>query len=183
MYVDPNGSDMVGGSADGFALSGKGVGVTDTSGALNGTTAPGFHGGGGGGGIYGSTNITPQLQVGGAFDYQRMSLSFDDGSSSRADIYLFKGYFKYDWSASYMQGSMTYGFIPTAVSNAATGGTGNFDSDIYAGDFKVGHIFTLIDPAGGASRAIPTKSRACRNLRIWSAARSERAWRLYSRPE
>jgi hypothetical protein len=158
LYVNPSGPNTIGGLADGFALSGKGVGVTDTSGAFNGATAPGFHGSGGGGGIYGSTNVTPQLQLGGSLNYQRLSLNFDDGSSSRDDIYLFSGYFKYDSSDSYVQGNLTYGFVPAAVSNAATGGNGSFNSDIYTGDLKVGRIISLIDPSGGSHGAILTKA-------------------------
>jgi hypothetical protein len=157
MYVSPG--YEAGGEAGGYGFNGKGVSLTDTSGALSGTTAPGFHGSGGGGSIYGSTFITPQLKLGGVFDYQHVSANFDGGGSEDADIYSFSGYLTYLFlPASYVTALVAYNFVPARATNAATGGTGSFSMNGFDGDLAVGHLFTLLDQGGGATRAIATKA-------------------------
>jgi Autotransporter beta-domain len=158
MYVSPSGTDGVGGFGDGFGLSGKSVGISDTSGAFAGATTPGFHGSGGGGGINGYIDVTPQLRVGGSFDYQHVSADFDGGSSQGFDSYAFKGYSTYRWLDSYVTGSILYDYMPTKFFDAGTGGTGNFNANLFDGDVSVGHVFVLIDPRGAGSHAILAKA-------------------------
>jgi hypothetical protein len=158
MYVSPTGTDSMGGLGDGFGFSGKSVSISDTSGAFAGATAPGYHGSGGGGGIYGSVDLTPQLRAGGSFDYQRVSAGFDGGSSQGYDSYTFKGYSTYRWLQSFVTGSIMYDYVPTRFFDAATGGTGNFNSNLFDADISVGHVFALIDPRGAGSYAMVTKA-------------------------
>lgn len=158
MYVSPSGTDGVGGFGDGFGFSGKPVGISDTSGAFAGATAPGYHGSGGGGGINGYIDVTPQLRAGGSFDYQHVSTGFNEGSSQGFDSYAFKGYSTYRWLQSYVTGSIMYDYMPTNFFDAGTGGTGNYNSNFFDGDISVGHVFVLIDPRGAGSRAVLTKA-------------------------
>lgn len=158
MYVSPSGTDGVGGFGDGFGISGKSVGISDTSGAFAGAMAPGYHGSGGGGGINGYIDVTPQLRAGGSFDYQHVSTGFNEGSSQGYDSYAFKGYSTYRWLQSYVTGSVMYDYMPTNFFDAGTGGTGNYNSNFFNGDISVGHVFVLIDPRGAGSRAMLTKA-------------------------
>ena len=158
MYVSPAGTDGVGGFGDGFGFNAKAVGISDTLGAFAGATVPGYHGSGGGGGIVGYVDVTPQLRAGGSFDYQHVSAGFDDGSSQGFDNYAFKGYSTYRWLQSYVTGSIMYDYMPTRFFDAGTGGTGNYNSRLFAGDISVGHVFVLIDPRGAGSHAILAKA-------------------------
>jgi hypothetical protein len=159
MYASPDGSNAIGGLANGFGYSGKAVGLSDTSGALAGTTTPSYHGSGGGGQIFGSVDVAPNLQLGGMFNYQQYSSSFSDGSTTKTDEYLFTGYFQYLFGQrSYVQGLGTYGSSPTSLFNASTGGTASFGGNIAAGKLIVGHVFTLIDPGSATTSAIIAKA-------------------------
>ena len=156
MYVSPTGENSLSGYGGGFAFAGK-YGVSDTAGAVSGTAD--YHGSGGGGGIYGSYAITPQLLAGGSFDYQRITESSTNGFGSvGTDNYSFTGYLKYYWLHSYASASATYDFVPISLYNAGTGGTGSTNGNTFSGDFRIGHIFTLVDPGIVASRAVVAKA-------------------------
>jgi hypothetical protein len=87
-----------------------------------------------------------------------VSTGFDEGSSQGFDSYAFEGYTTYRWLQSFVTGSIVYDYMPTRIFDAGTGGTGNYNSNLFDADISVGHVFTLIDPRGAGSYAMSTKA-------------------------
>lgn len=180
MYASPYGG--IGGvQANGFSVSGSGAAITDSSGQFGGARTAGFTGSGGGGGIYGAIDPTPNLELGGRFDYQHVNLDFGGGGSERFDEYKFSGDLKYYWKDSYARVALSYSFGPANTVNAATPATaapvtspapvvadaraaiaatgasgvttatGGFNTNGLTGDVEAGHVFTLADTISGAA--------------------------------
>jgi hypothetical protein len=149
IYTSPYGG-LGGVQADGFGISGRGSTITDSSGAFSGATTSDFHGTGGGGGISGSIALMPNVEAGGRFDYQHVSLNFGGAGSERVDDYTFAGYLKYYWQDSYAGATLSYSFVPANTFNSGTGATGSFNTNGLNGDVRVGHVFTLVDTMAAA---------------------------------
>jgi hypothetical protein len=168
MYVTP---DM--GSGNGFALGAggysarsKGVGVTDTAGLL----APGSianssqtsAGSGGLAGTYDASYIVgpnQKLVFNGAFDYTSSKTTYAGAGSINSDTFGFKGSALYSNNNTYLVLKGSYEFGNSNEFFAADASSGNYRSDGYNVDARLGHVFVLFNTiAAVAPSRMPLKA-------------------------
>ena len=137
--------------AGGFNAHSSGVRVTDTAGFLApGTTSIGSQTNAGSGGISGSYDASrmvgsnQSLVLNGAFDYTSMKTNFGAAVSSiNSDTYSFTGSALYRNHDNYLILKGSYEFGNHSEFFIGDGSRGNYRSDGYDVDARIGHVFML----------------------------------------
>jgi len=179
MYVSGGALDQPGwGGAGGYnVLRGRGIGATDTAGAIAPGETVSFGDTSGNGGILGTIDASSffgisgnqSLFLTGFFDYQRDHASlgavpgvgalFVNTGSIQTDTYTLGGSLFYRTGTTYLRGEAAYNFGRSNETNSLVGGTGSFNNNGYSVDAKLGNVFVLSNTTGAPSAsAMPTKA-------------------------
>ena len=170
MYVTPNtgfGNGVTLG-AGGYSARSSGVGVTDTAGLLTpGSLSTSSRTSAGSGGIGGSYNASylvgsnQKLVLNGAFNYTSSNTGFSAASGSiNSNTYGFKGSALYSNYATYLVLRGSYEFGNNSEFTAFDASSGNYRSDGYNLDARLGHVFMLFNTIIAATPSrMPVKAR------------------------
>jgi hypothetical protein len=152
----------------GFSARSNGVGVTDTAGLIApGSVSTASRTNAGSGGISGSYDASnfvganQKLVLNGAFDYTSSRTNFSAASGSiNSDTYGFRGSALYSNYRTYLVLSGAYEF---GNNNEffADGSSGNYRSDGYYVDARLGHVFVLFNSIAAVAplSRMPVKAR------------------------
>ena len=160
MTVVPDGlGNGVGFGAGGSSSHTNGVGISDSAGLLApGAMATGVRQNSGSGGIAGSYDASwlvgpnQQLLLGGAFNYTSSSLNYAGAAGSiNSDMYDFRGFALYTNYQSYVALSGSYGFGNNHEFFAGDLSSGNYRSESYDVDVRLGHVFVLFNSIATAA--------------------------------
>jgi hypothetical protein len=157
MYVSSEGGMSGDGTlgGGGYSLRNGGVSLSDTAGLIApGTNSASYRENGGGGGIAGTYDASrfvganQRLWFNGAFDYTNSSTNFGGvgaGSTINSNNYSFTGTGLYSNYNTYLAVTGSYQFGNNSEFNSSDSSTGNYRSDGYDIDARVGHIFWLLN--------------------------------------
>ena len=169
MYVTPDtgfGNGFAFG-AGGYSARSSGIGVTDTAGLLApGSIANSSRTNAGSGGIAGSYDASyvvgpnQKLVLNGAFNYTSSNTGFSGASASiNGNTYGFQGSALYSNNNTYLVLKGSYEFGNSNEFFAADASSGNYRSDGYNVDARLGHVFVLFNTiAAVAPSRMPLKA-------------------------